>query len=141
MTESERQTQYQAQYEEKVLREDARKQELLWAMRTRVLTDAEMGEVGQYAEMLFVYMGSVGMGAFSTTSYNQKDLEQRLNAMLLQQCRLRALLQKEETEPPAANATLDNIREVARKHGWDGTGFLSAWIDRHLTPQKEGGYV
>ena len=36
------------------------------------------------------------------------------------------------------NATLENVKQVARDAGWDEKSFLSAWIARHLFPDTAG---
>ena len=41
-------------------------------------------------------------------------------------------------QPEVENATLHNVKEIARKHGWDGQGFLSAWLDRNLIQPESG---
>lgn len=63
-------------------KEDARRHELMWLMRTRVLTDAEMAEVGRYGSHLNI---DEGVGYYP----NEKATE--LNSLLLQQFQLRAI--------------------------------------------------
>ncbi len=33
------------------------------------------------------------------------------------------------------NATLSNVKEIARNHGWDESRFLSSWLDENLAPK------
>jgi hypothetical protein len=35
-------------------------------------------------------------------------------------------------QEPAINATLENVREIATRHGWNGRGYLSVWLDEQL---------
>lgn len=58
-----------------------RKTELAWALRTRVLTEEEMGIVASYDYHLITNSGQ---------SYNETEVRRQFNDMLLQQFRLRA---------------------------------------------------
>lgn len=39
---------------------------------------------------------------------------------------------------PHQNATLQNVMEVARVHGWNGQTYLSAWLDKYLPERVVG---
>jgi len=68
---------------------EAHKRELIWALRTRVLTDVEMKEVEERGAWLLVPTCS-GMCAVP----NEAELDKRFNDLLLQQVRLRLLERK-----------------------------------------------
>lgn len=73
------------------LAKNKEKEELLWALRTRILSDEEMGRVAAERQQLFqrfTDFSQDGMTAMSP-SYSEADLEKRLNEALLQQFRLR----------------------------------------------------
>ena len=56
------------------------RRELFWALRSRVLTDKEMAEVGEYGRSLNIE---------PMVCYKQEDKDKELNAALLQQFRMR----------------------------------------------------
>ncbi len=70
---------------EGVRKEEQEKQDLIFACRSRVLTNEEMERVEQLGSHLFVHMSSPGMSA----CYFQDDIDKRFNELLLQQFRLR----------------------------------------------------
>lgn len=78
---------YMAKYE-------GRKDELIWAARTRVLTAKEMEEVQGYGTTLFVH---------PMQSYYQADVEKSFDELLAQQFRLRVIanshLKSEDVKP------------------------------------------
>lgn len=55
---------------------------LLWALRSRILTDEEMAIVAELGDELLIRCGQ---------PYRQADIEKRLNEALLQQFRLRSV--------------------------------------------------
>jgi hypothetical protein len=57
-----------------------RRDDLLWALKTRVLTDKEMEEVRQYGDTLLVHNGQ---------PYREEEVSRELNDLLFQQFRLR----------------------------------------------------
>ena len=63
-----------------------RKDELIWACRSRVCTDEEMQEIEHRGIRLFVRMNG-GM----SRPYQANELEQRLNDLLLHQFKLRRI--------------------------------------------------
>lgn len=56
--------------------------ELIWALRTRVLTQEEMEEVVRHKEDLYIRTG---------VSYNREEIRRRFNDDLFQQFRLRTI--------------------------------------------------
>lgn len=64
--------------------EQKRKDELVFACRSRVLTNAEMGEIEKMGIDILIRMN----GGISQ-NYKPKELEQRLDELLLQQFKLR----------------------------------------------------
>jgi hypothetical protein len=60
-------------------KENAHRQQLAWALRSRPLTPEEMGEVASYGNLLLALLGS---------SYSEESLARLLNEYLLQQFRL-----------------------------------------------------
>lgn len=76
---------------ERETEEQSKKDALVWACRSRILTEDEMKEVGRLGIQLFIRMnGGMSQG------YSERDLEQRLSDLLLQQFRLRAAVKAED---------------------------------------------
>lgn len=75
-------------------KENSRKRELQWAIKSRILTNEEMCEVEKLRTMLYVQFHSVPGALSDWTTYNEKELNCRLNEDLLQQFRLRVEAQK-----------------------------------------------
>lgn len=70
---------------QRVQGEEQHRKDLYWALRSRVLTDAEMAEVAQYGADLNINDGE---------TYNADEKARELNDALLQQYRLRLSAQK-----------------------------------------------
>jgi hypothetical protein len=76
----------QQEWREREAAENKAKDELLFAMRTRILTDEEVAQVGRYGEDLLIRFHGGSSGG-----YQQEDLERRMNEFYAQQFRLRAI--------------------------------------------------
>lgn len=70
---------------EETIRDHERRRALVWALRSRVLTDDEIAEVKRLGADLLVVVGS---------PYFQADIERRFDDLLLQQFRLRMAAEK-----------------------------------------------
>ena len=81
------------EFQKEILRENEEKTALLWALRSRILTDEEMDRVRAYGIKLFVTMRlhPDGWDAVSSGTYREDELEKRLNECLRQQFRFREL--------------------------------------------------
>jgi hypothetical protein len=82
--------------------EEARKGELYWALRTRLLTDEEMAEVMRHGNDLLVQRFWRGSCSQSGYSINTVENERRLNEALLQQYRFRLLAAQIKKESESA---------------------------------------
>ncbi len=69
---------------------EARKEKLYWALRTRPLTDEEMGQVAEFDYHLTVRMIAISETSASSESYKENEKRREFNDALLQQFRIRA---------------------------------------------------
>ena len=77
------------EWQRQLANEESHKAELYWALRSRILTDEEIAEVARYGDSLV---------RTSKRSSSLDEREKRLNEALLQQFRLRAVLNSQKSQ-------------------------------------------